>query len=1069
MTSRGCPAVVLALAIATLPSGSDARMADAYFRVPATYVPVYYTYLEVGRDYRFEVRPTTEGAMATIHLLKEGTDEVTRGGVSRFVHPAYPDTHPVLAYTELEYHNDDGTGWYLVVIRAANPSSSGVADIGLLLHPYDTWDSIEIRRDVPFGGTHVRLPWDPADPGDLRLHLVPSTTTSCIPERGSACPLLTPSTPDPALFVLAPGGTLAFYDNDGGPGLTSELQAAGDASGYVAIVASAGPDQIGTADLFINDYHGTDPRNDTDGDGLGNELEKILRTCPDNLYVETSGRAPLLDCRFVPGPRDTDTDGIFDADEVLGVAERAEPWEPPLHLRLWGASPRHKDVFAEVDWCLDDNQVALDIGRCRGPLIDDNRMHLIPDDAQVVAGVYARLPAWDDATSRGVRNPDGARGVTAHFDIGETCPWGWACGNWGGANCLSRDVRDGDKYRCPSTGDGERFTGNLAENRKPIFHWGGTPGGRAAVNGQTFGPGGRDATSHELGHNLNLQHWGDARTGFVPVRSRTQCKPSYLSIMSYLFSGDMDVGFSEGTYVGHPIDSTALLESRSSTGLGSMLQLGDFQKVNETFFTRGRGTRPPFCTPPCTPDPPYDLDWNRDGEISLSPVVWPANYAPAGCATFSIGRVRHMDRDVVGTPQILEFSAYGDNYYYIFYSRGEPGSASLNAALWPADRFVEECGSSFTGADACMPPGGRSAWIDWGAINVGAVAAERTQRPDGSWAALVVFDDADPLRRGPKWTIGTPQPLMGVPMDFTRPEYAAASFLPDAALDVELERASAGRIFLAVTDGLQPGTGQVNVQLYLEDSQSWFDLGPAVTPTGDPVTTETGVALAYRPGYDDLFMLVAPMGFCTTHDAPAIGPQLRIFRFDESHNEWVPDYVMLDGTQFPCSAMKPTLIWRPEPTHDRGGWFVMVHREKAPPDKAQVDYMGLVDLSAYHDCDGDTASEICFVPGHAGLVSDNWTSMPDYPLTGVGLYLRTDGRGMVGAFPWREEQPDHSFRWELTFLPRADGIAETRLGDNDDAGSIGFGVCVSLWRYSPSIRCGPLGSPPPDVETGVVE
>ena len=92
---------------------------------------------------------------------------------------------------------------------------------------------------------------------------------------------------------------------------------------------------------------------DADGDGLGFELERALGTCSSRLST-----APGVNCSAIADRRDTDGDGISDGLEVRGLRR------PPvvagaaaigiggddLALPLWGASPRHKDMFVEVDF-----------------------------------------------------------------------------------------------------------------------------------------------------------------------------------------------------------------------------------------------------------------------------------------------------------------------------------------------------------------------------------------------------------------------------------------------------------------------------------------------------------------------------------------------------------------------------------------------------------------------------------------------------------------------------------------------------------------------------------------------
>jgi hypothetical protein len=75
-------------------------------------------------------------------------------------------------------------------------------------------------------------------------------------------------------------------------------------------------------------------------DGLGYELESALGTC-----ATRTSTAPGVSCAAIADPRDTDGDGISDGLEAaVGIGG------DDLPLPLWGADPRHKDLFVEVDF-----------------------------------------------------------------------------------------------------------------------------------------------------------------------------------------------------------------------------------------------------------------------------------------------------------------------------------------------------------------------------------------------------------------------------------------------------------------------------------------------------------------------------------------------------------------------------------------------------------------------------------------------------------------------------------------------------------------------------------------------
>ena len=135
----------------------------------------------------------------------------------------------------------------------------------------------------------------------------------------------------------------------------------------------------GKVNLYSNDLDA-----DYDQDGLGSGLETELGLCD----------TPFLVCSGVHNLHDTDRDGLPDAAEVFGVEDTFDP----QYLPRWGADPRHKDVFVEVDYT------------------NEFSGHPV---SEASAGQAAERYAAGYPEE--LLNPDFEGGVRLHLDIGHTC------------------------------------------------------------------------------------------------------------------------------------------------------------------------------------------------------------------------------------------------------------------------------------------------------------------------------------------------------------------------------------------------------------------------------------------------------------------------------------------------------------------------------------------------------------------------------------------------------------------------------------------------------------------------
>ncbi|MBN8226580.1 hypothetical protein JYK02_03555 [Corallococcus macrosporus] len=211
--------------------------------------------------------------------------------------------------------------------------------------------------------------------------------------------------------------------------------------------------------------------------------------------ADSDGVCDAAESQYGTNPNSSDTDGdrISDLAELYGYGG--------VDLHYWGADPRKKDVFVEVDYYADrkPTQAALDR----------------------VTTAFANAP---------VSNPNGTTGIALHLVLDSQIAAADVISNldtgWVGVDTIK------SKY--------------FASRRAPFFHYAlfantygttsssglsrGIPGHDLIVTlGGWSTPGGTELQQagtlmHELGHNIGLRHGGNDDANY---------KPNYLSVMNY--------------------------------------------------------------------------------------------------------------------------------------------------------------------------------------------------------------------------------------------------------------------------------------------------------------------------------------------------------------------------------------------------------------------------------------------------------------------------------------------------------------------------------------------------------